>query len=1543
MSALAKRKRIDSEPIEEDCGLVLQTVNGLKVTCPAKFPSTQKLVEHVRKDHQLSELTAEWLQFQGIERCPHSPCTAIAARGQLNKHKCHYKAPNDKARDILTTSLFRSRSSTSSTSPHMSAPRTVDLAKNWFVTNFPQYTGNPFTLSAAVAAASAQQDSSSPVEEQLPLSPPKKRPCLSSLSSPVQDKGLGLGGESQQINTAPPQMAGGYSTGTLPTSAFVQGRSPAGSPSPSSSTTATAATEVSSSSSSSSPCASPPPSPLLSPPASPSVFLPAQNSAFALLSTKASSTLLPRPPATSAASTRQEQKSDASNTGGLGGGTLSINAPPEMGCALAPSTVPRPHVVQVPQANEPTPGAATNSTYALSASAPAFFPATPAAAPLVASTQATTTATTAPASHDRHNERSGGGTENTLTPPQMGSGIEQNISPSRVVAQDQDSKSPLLDPFSSSSAAAALFQPFSLDSQRSVSSSSSSSSSPPFPAPAPKADTEWRKMLEVATKSLPGESDSAHALRQQRLAAVHPFLRVKVSTWTVVPQEARAPLIQALLPLAANINMTQDSPGLSDQACSQFLMALVVLLRKRRGGKRGEKQLKKLLEKVNEGRASVRELIQQAQPRNSMEPAATASSSSPAATLDVEAPPTTGASLSAVSPLSPAPPSVPLPAAPALAPRASTRPSRTPFTDEEENDRKTKRVVSRAVALVNRGHVGQAYKSLTQRAPLNAFDANVRQKLHDIHAPMSAPAPLSVSAPLPPVVVDSSTVLAALRKAANGAAAGPTTLDCDILLLLCEQKEIMEALTVMVGKMLNNDVGPITKSLVLPRRLIPTGKKDDGVRPISIGESVTKVASIVSLFMLTPDDKRDILGPCQYAYNRPGAAESAVHAVRAALAASDSSILISADIEQAYPNSDRAAVLRELLADPRTATQAPLFLFKYSEPTPLLLFKGDILVDVVFQHNGITQGDPTGTWDFCTFVAPIVTAVQSRHPGAKLIMDADDINIVGPPAAAFALFTDLSSCLQKKGLFLKLPKCFALWPRVSAPPAAVTSSAAALALPLKLKSAKVLGAIIGEDDEAHKQFLSDSAADTLRTLDVLHHSSFPAQHAAILLRACVLPSFNYSLRTAFPSTSLQVAKQIDTRVLSFVSSKFLLPVSLPDAALTQIQLPIRSSGLGFCSLAETADAAFVSSFLLFAHHNKTPLVIPPAERLATELQGALDRLFQHDTTGGISKHLPRQASTLFSSAASFHPKKLQSSLSNVRHTASISRLLQQAPSPHQQARLVSLSTPYTGLWLTVLPTDIRFSLSTLDYCLAVRIRLGLPISDSLVPGLRCVCGTQMQLDDHWLCCKLLTKTAINARHECIKRIVRSFAVGAGCHQEDEPHVSATDSRRGDVLITVAPKPIAVDVSVAHPAAATFESAACKQQYKTAIDRENEKLKEYGDLKEYDWRPFVCESFGAIGPTADSLMKMLAQRAVSFFSKFSPGLSPNAVNDKILRDWRSALSFAIQHGNTNIVKEGARKCKHRIVLRSEPFAYSDGTPFYQPSVFKSAILPTALMR
>lgn len=147
---------------------------------------------------------------------------------------------------------------------------------------------------------------------------------------------------------------------------------------------------------------------------------------------------------------------------------------------------------------------------------------------------------------------------------------------------------------------------------------------------------------------------------------------------------------------------------------------------------------------------------------------------------------------------------------------------------------------------------------------------------------MSAPAPLSVSAPLPPVVVDSSTVLAALRKAANGAAAGPTTLDCDILLLLCEQKEIMEALTVMVGKMLNNDVGPITKSLVLPRRLIPTGKKDDGVRPISIGESVTKVASIVSLFMLTPDDKRDILGPCQYAYNRPGAAESAVHAVRAA-------------------------------------------------------------------------------------------------------------------------------------------------------------------------------------------------------------------------------------------------------------------------------------------------------------------------------------------------------------------------------------------------------------------------------------------------------------------------------------------------------------------------------------------------------------------------------------------------------------------------------------------------------------------------------------
>lgn len=175
----------------------------------------------------------------------------------------------------------------------------------------------------------------------------------------------------------------------------------------------------------------------------------------------------------------------------------------------------------------------------------------------------------------------------------------------------------------------------------------------------------------------------------------------------------------------------------------------------------------------------------------------------------------------------------------------------------------------------------------------------------------------------------------------------------------------------------------------------------------------------------TPDDKRDLLGPCQYAFNRPGAAKSAVHAVRAALAASDSSILISCDIEQAYSSRSRASVLRELVADRRFSKIAPLFLFKYTAPTQLLLYKGDILVDVVLQRDGVTQGDLTGTWDFCASVAPIASAMQSRHPDAKL-MDANDINIVRPPAAAFALVTDLSVSLQKEGLSLKLPKCFAL-------------------------------------------------------------------------------------------------------------------------------------------------------------------------------------------------------------------------------------------------------------------------------------------------------------------------------------------------------------------------------------------------------------------------------------------------------------------------------------------------------------------------------------
>jgi hypothetical protein len=70
-----------------------------------------------------------------------------------------------------------------------------------------------------------------------------------------------------------------------------------------------------------------------------------------------------------------------------------------------------------------------------------------------------------------------------------------------------------------------------------------------------------------------------------------------------------------------------------------------------------------------------------------------------------------------------------------------------------------------------------------------------------------------------------------------------------------------------------------------------------------------------------------------------------------------------------------------------------------------------------------------------------------------------------------------------------------------------------------------------------------------------------------------------------------------------------------------------------------------------------------------------------------------------------------------------------------RARLTSISTPYSGSWLTTAPIDPIFTLPDVHFALSRRLRLGITFFDDIR---HCICGASiLQSPLHTLCLVLV--------------------------------------------------------------------------------------------------------------------------------------------------------------------------------------------------------------
>ena len=367
----------------------------------------------------------------------------------------------------------------------------------------------------------------------------------------------------------------------------------------------------------------------------------------------------------------------------------------------------------------------------------------------------------------------------------------------------------------------------------------------------------------------------------------------------------------------------------------------------------------------------------------------------------------------------------------------------------------------------------------------------------------------------------------------------------------------------------------------------------------------------------------------------------------------------------------------------------------------------------------------------------------------------------------------------------------------------------------------------------------------------------------------------------------------------------------------------RSSGFGLTSALYTSPAAYlgsmaaVSSAPAFAPYTSPDCPLPLASLAHGWIKGSMDAIT--DASPECKKMLPAQASAFFQH---FPPRSSSSSLQHelsLQATHSVfTASLQRAKEMKKEdggltlARLVSVSAPRAWTWKVVAPTSSELSLSDVEYRLAVRFNLGLqPMAGAAaMPDVCSLCkAARTHLNSirdepwHFLSCPKLKRGELNIRHDEVSRAIYRSALLMGLRAQHEVEgLDATGDLRPDVLLTLPGRQVLTDVAIVHPLAhGAVREGRGLRQLGCARGMEAKKRRKYAQmssLRGFEQLPFVVETSGGMGPSADTLVKAMAEASEEYLRIWSKAA--------VIRHLVGSVAVAVQRGSAISYLDGYDK-------------------------------------
>ena len=335
-----------------------------------------------------------------------------------------------------------------------------------------------------------------------------------------------------------------------------------------------------------------------------------------------------------------------------------------------------------------------------------------------------------------------------------------------------------------------------------------------------------------------------------------------------------------------------------------------------------------------------------------------------------------------------------------------------------------------------------------------------------------------------------------------------------------------------------------------------------------------------------------------------------------------------------------------------------------------------------------------------------------------------------------------------------------------------------------------------------------------------------------IFRSCLgAPKMVYSLRCTTPSDESSVILQ-DFDNLQRTTFEIMLGTVISDKAWKQACLPISKTGVGISQAVDQLKVAFVGS-------------VSQAGALVEQIT------CEKITDNQIFKQTVEELKNLEISQYTQH--KIQEALDD----AAFSDLLGNQISNREKARLISLTLPQSGAWLSTPPIpSLGFHLQPNDFRAALKYRIGvlLYIDERKCPY--CQNGRLDKLGDHTLSCH--GRGDMISRHDRVRdRIFAACSIAnlsPVCELKNL--IPDNNSRPKDIYLPSwsAGQPSALDVTITSPLQPSLISDAAMRCGFALTNAEDRKYEQYAQKRVEIGIPFVPLLFEFFGGFSDSVRK-----------------------------------------------------------------------------------------